>query len=54
MLDILSNGQNFKIFDIYIEKNQEKDQEYTIERKLIFLDILEKAIICEEFNAHYS
>ena len=42
------------IFNIYNKKNQEEDQKYTIERKLIFLDIFEKAIICENFNAHYS
>ena len=42
------------IFNIYNEKNQKEDQEYTIERKLIFLNIFEKAIICEDFNAHHS
>ena len=42
------------IFNIYNEKNQEEDQKYTIERKLIVLDIFEKAIICEDFNTHHS
>ena len=54
VLDILSNVENFMIFNIYNEKNQEDDQEYTIERKSILLDIFEKAIICEDFNAHHS
>ena len=54
ILDILSNVENFMILNIYNEKNQEEDQEYTIERKLIFLDISKKAIICEDFNAHHS
>ena len=42
------------IFNIYNEKNQEENQKYTIEQKLIFLDIFEKAIICENFNVHHS
>ena len=54
MLDISSNVENFIIFNIYNEKKQKEDQKYTIERKLILLDILEKAIICEDFNPHYS
>ena len=54
MLDISSNVENFMIFNIYDEKNQEKNQKYTIERKLILLDIFEKAIIYEGFNAHHS
>ena len=54
MFDILSNVEKFMIFNIYNEKNQEKDQKYTIKRKLIFLDIFEKVIICVNFNAHYS
>ena len=41
------------IFNVYNKKNQEEDQKHTIERELIFLDILEKAIICEDFNAHH-
>ena len=54
ILNISSNVENFMIFNIYNEKNQKEDQEYTIERKLIFLNIFEKAIICEDFNAHHS
>ena len=40
-------------FNVYIGKNQEENQKYTIERKLSSLNIFEKAIICEDFNAHY-
>ena len=54
MLDILSNIENFRILNIYNEKSQNKNQEYTVERKLTTIDISEKAIICEDFNAHYS
>ena len=54
MLDILLNVENLMIFNIYNEKNQEENQEYTIERKLILLDIFQKAILCEDFNAHHS
>ena len=42
------------ILNIYNEKNQKEDQKYTMERKLIFLSIFEKAIICEDFNIHHS
>ena len=38
--------------NVYNEKNQGENQKYTIERKLISLDISKKAIICENFNAH--
>ena len=54
ILDISSNIENFMIFNVYNEKNQGENQEYTVERKLISLDISEKAIICENFNAHNS
>ena len=54
MLDLSSNVENFMIFNIYNEKNREENQKYTIERKLIVLDIFEKVIICENFNTHYS
>ena len=54
MFDILSDVENVMIFYIYNEKNQKEDQKYTIKRKMIFLDIFEKAIICKEFNAHHS
>ena len=42
------------VFNIYNEKNHEEDQKYTIERKLILVDILEKEFICEDCNAHHS
>ena len=54
VLDISSNIENFMIFNIYNEKCQDENQEYTIERKLTSIDISEKAIICEDFNAHHS
>ena len=54
VLNILSNIENFMIFNIYNEKCQNENQEYTIERKLTSIDISEKAIICGDFNAHHS
>ena len=54
VLDISSNTKDFLILNIYNEKSQEKNQKYTIERKLTSIDILEKAIICGDFNAHHS
>ena len=54
MLNISSNIENLMTFNIYNKKNQEEDQKYTIKRKLIFLDIFEKAIICKDFNAYHS
>ena len=54
MFDISSNVKNFIIFNIYNKKNHEENEKYTIEQKLIFLDIFEKAIIREDFNVHYS
>ena len=54
VLKIASNIENFMIFNIYNEKSQDKNQEYTIERKLTSIDIFEKAIICEDFNAHVT
>ena len=53
MLNIASNIENFTIFNIYNEKIQDENREYTVERKLTFIDISEKTIICEDFNAHY-
>ena len=41
------------IFNIYNEKSQDENQKYTMERKLTTINISEKAIICEDFNAHY-
>ena len=54
VLDILSNIENFIIFNIYNEKSQDENRECTIERKLTWINISEKAIICEDFNTHYS
>ena len=54
VLEISSNVKNFMIFNIYNEKSQDEDQKYIVERKLATIDISEKAIICEDFNAHYS
>ena len=54
MLDISSNIENFAIFNIYNEKSQHGNREYTVERKLTFIDISEKTIFCEDFNTHYS
>ena len=54
MLEITSNIEDFMIFNIYNEKSQDENQEYTIERKLTSIDIFEKAIICEDFNAHVT
>ena len=42
------------IFNIYNEKSQNENREYSIERKLTSIDISEKKIICEDFNAHHS
>ena len=53
MLNILSNVQNFIMFKIYNEKSQDEDPKYTVEQNLKTIDISEKAIICENFNAHY-
>ena len=53
MLDILSNVENFIIFNVYDEKSQDENQDYTVERKLTSIDIPEKAIICGDFNAHH-
>ena len=54
MLNISSNVEDFMIFNIYNEKSQDENQKYTVERTLTLIDILEKAIICEDFNAHHS
>ena len=54
VLDISSNTKDFLIFNIYNEKSQGENQKYTIERKLTWINILQKAIICEDFNAHHS
>ena len=53
MLNISLAINNFMIVNIYNEKNQKEDQKYTIERKLFFLKIFKKAIICKDFNAHH-
>ena len=53
MMKILSNIENFTIFNIYNEKSQHENREYTVKRKLTFIDISEKTIICENFNAHH-
>ena len=42
------------IFNIYNEKSQGENQDYTVERKLTSIDIPEKAIICGDFNIHHS
>ena len=42
------------IFNIYNKKSQEENQEYIVDRKLTSIEISEKAIICENFNAHHS
>ena len=54
MLNLLLNVENFMIFNIYNEKSQDEDQKYKVERKLTSIDISEKLIICENFNAHHS
>ena len=54
VLDISSNVENFIIFNVYNEKSHDKNQNYTVEQKLTSIDISEKAIICEDFNAHHS
>ena len=54
MLNISSNIEYFTIFNIYNEKSQDEYREYTVERKLTFIDISETTIIYEYFNAHYS
>ena len=54
MLNILSNVENFIIFNIYDEKSQDENQNYIVARKLTSIDISKKAIICEDFNAHHS
>ena len=53
VLDISLNIKNFMIFNIYNKKDQDENQEYTIEQRLTSIDISEKAIICEKFNAHH-
>ena len=53
ILDISSNVENVILFNVYNEKNQGEDQEYTIKRKLILLCFPEKALICGDFNAHH-
>ena len=53
VLDISSSIENFMIFNIYNERNQGENQEYTIERKVIRLDIPKNAIICKNFNAQH-
>ena len=54
MLNISSNIINFTIFNVYNEKSQDENREYIVERKLTFIDISEKTIICEGFNKHHS
>ena len=53
VLNISSNVKNFMIFNIYNEKSQKKNQEYIVEQKLTSIDVSEKAIIFEDFNAHH-
>ena len=54
MLDISSNVENFIIFNVYNEKSQGQNQDFTVKRKLTSIDIPEKAIICGDFNAQHS
>ena len=54
MLNILSNVENFIIFNVYKEKSQNENSNYTVERKLTSIDISKKAIICEDSNVHHS
>ena len=54
VLDISSNVENFIIFNVYNEKSQGENQDYTVKRKLTSIDIPRKAIICGDFNAHHS
>ena len=39
---------------VYNEKSEDENQKYTVKRKLTSIKILEKTIICEDFNAHHS
>ena len=54
MLNISSNVEIFIIFIVYNEKSQDENQNYTVERKLTSIEIPEKVIIRDDFNAHHS
>ena len=49
-----TNIENFSILNVYNEKCQKTNSnEYTIERKLITIELSQNSIICDDFNAHH-
>ena len=55
VLHISNSIDDLLILNVYNERSQKSNSnEYTIERKLISIDLIENSIICGDFNAHHQ